>query len=92
VVDLIVRGHWPAGIGQLADVCRLRNTDHGDVEIRIVLDTVEPPAGRLLVVCDPGETHKPGSEPAISFTGWLGLLRALYQATAEPGLCPYPGL
>jgi hypothetical protein len=57
----------------------------GEVEIRIVLDIVEPPAGRLGVVGDPGQTHHPGSQQEISFSGWLGLLRALYELTAEPG-------
>ncbi len=32
------------------------------MEIRIVLDIVEPPAGRLRVVSDPGQAHHPGSE------------------------------
>jgi hypothetical protein len=58
------------------------------VEIRIVLEIVEPPTGRLRVVSDPGPAHQPGSEQEISFTGWLGLLRALYEATAEPGSGP----
>jgi len=60
------------------------------VEIRIVLDRAEPPAGRLRVV-DPGQAHHPGSEQEISFTGWLGLLKALYEVTAEPGDAPHPG-
>jgi hypothetical protein len=55
------------------------------MEIRIVLDIVEPPAGRLRVISDPGQADEPGSEQEISFAGWLGLLRALYEATAEPG-------
>ena len=63
----------------------------GEVEIRIVLDIAEPPAGRLRVVRDPGQAHRPGSEQEISFTGWLGLLRALYEVTAEPGPRSYPG-
>lgn len=57
----------------------------GKVEIRIVLDVIEPPVGRLRVVSDLGQAHHPGSEREITFTGWLGLLRALYQVTAEPG-------
>ena len=63
----------------------------GLVEIRIVLDIVEPPAGRLWAVRDPGQADHPHSEQGISFTGWLGLLRALYEATAEPGPRPSPG-
>jgi hypothetical protein len=61
------------------------------VEIRLVLDMAEPPAGRLWVVRDPGQAHQPGSEPEISFTGWLGLLRALYEVTVEPGPADNPG-
>ena len=63
----------------------------GEVEIRIVLDTVEPPAGRLWVVRDPGQADHPGGEREISFTGWLGLLKALYEVTAAPGPRSYPG-
>jgi hypothetical protein len=80
-----------AGIGQLADVAGRWNPDHWGVEIRIVLDVVEPPGGRLWVVRDPGQAHHPGGEQGISFTGWLGLLRALYDVTAEPGSRSYPG-
>jgi hypothetical protein len=60
------------------------------VEIRIVLDRAEP-AGRLWVVGDPGQAHHSGREQEISFTGRLGLLRALYEVTAEPGPSSYPG-
>ena len=49
------------------------------------------PAGRLWAVRDPGQAHLTGSEQEISFTGWLGLLRALYEVTAEPGDAPHPG-
>jgi hypothetical protein len=63
----------------------------GEVEIRIVLDIVEPPAGRLWLVRDPGRADHRGSEQEISFTGWLGLLRALYEVTAEPGAGTRPG-
>jgi hypothetical protein len=61
------------------------------VEIRIVLDIVEPPAGRLWVVRGPGQADHRGGGQEIGFTGWLGLLRALYEVTAEPGDAPYPG-
>lgn len=57
----------------------------GKVEIRIVLDVVESSAGRLRVVRDPGQAHHPGNDQETGFTGWLGLLRALYEVTAEPG-------
>jgi hypothetical protein len=55
------------------------------VEIRIVLDRAEPPVGRLQVVRTPGQDPGPRAGQEISFTGWLGLLRALYEVTAEPG-------
>ena len=61
------------------------------MEIRIVLDIVEPPAGRLWIVRGPGQAPHPGSGQGISFTGWLGLLRALYEVTAEPGVDSRPG-
>jgi hypothetical protein len=46
------------------------------VEIRIVLDRVEPPAGWLQVISgrpQPADHRDPG----VAFVGWLGLLRAL---------------
>jgi len=77
------------GDGQLADVTGARYPDDGPVEIRIQMDRVDPPAGRLSVVA--GADRGPG-RPAgeISFTGWLGLLRALYEATGAPGTRPGP--
>ena len=80
-----------AGIGQLADVLGRRGRDDGGVEIRIVLDRAEPPAGRLRVLRAPGQAPGPGTEQDIGFTGWLGLLRALYEVTAEPGEAAGPG-
>jgi len=58
------------------------------MEIRIVLDQAEPPAGRLRVMPAAGRDHLPGTAREIRFAGWLGLLRALYQVTgtADPGL------
>jgi hypothetical protein len=63
----------------------------GGVEIRIVLDVVEPPAGRVWRAGDPRQADCPGGGEEISFTGWLGLLRALYELTAEPGPADIPG-
>ena len=80
-----------AGIGQLADVAGRRGRDDGGVEIRIVLDRAEPPAGRLRVVPAPGQVPGPRAEQDIGFSGWLGLLRALYEVTAEPGQGRRPG-
>jgi len=74
-----------AGIGQLADVPGRRGEDDGRVEIRIVLDRVEPPAGRLQVARAAGQALGRRAGQEIGFTGWLGLLRALYEVTAEPG-------
>lgn len=52
----------------------------GGMEIRITLDQLEPPAGRLAPATDP---HGPaGAE--VGFTGWLGLLRALYEVVGPP--------
>jgi hypothetical protein len=58
------------------------------VEIRIVLDQVEPPAGRLRVVPGDGQARRPVTAGEIRFTGWLGLLKALYEVTGAAG----PGL
>jgi hypothetical protein len=55
----------------------------GPVEILLCLDATEPPAGRLLVV--PGTGPAPGhGEWELHFTGWLGLLRALYEVMGSP--------
>jgi hypothetical protein len=80
-----------AGIGQLADGPGRRGRDDGRVEIRIVLDRAEPPVGRLRVVRAPGQAPGPRAGQEISFTGWLGLLRALYEVTAESGEGARPG-
>jgi hypothetical protein len=80
-----------AGIGQLADGSGPPGPGRWGVEIRIVLDRAEPPAGRLRVVRAPGEDPGPGAGRDIGFTGWLGLLRALYEVTAEPGQGAGPG-
>ena len=78
-------------IGQLADVAGRQGRDDGSVEIRIVLDRTEPPAGRLRVLRAAGQDPGPGAGQDIGFTGWLGLLRALYEVTAEPGQGAGPG-
>ena len=46
------------------------------VEIRVVLDGIDPPIGRLQVTSGAGPARD--EEPEVPFTGWLGLLRALY--------------
>ena len=60
------------------------------MEIRIVLDRAEPPAGHLRVV-DSGQAHEPHAGQEVGFSGWLGLLRALYEVTAESGDASHPG-
>jgi hypothetical protein len=55
------------------------------VEIRIIVDRLDPPCGRLSVVADPSQRqHQP--DPAVfRFTSWLGLLKALYEVTGGGG-------
>jgi hypothetical protein len=53
----------------------------GWVEIRVVLDTIDPPVGHLQVTSSAGHACEEMHE--ISFTGWLGLLRALYLVTGS---------
>lgn len=56
----------------------------GWMEIRMILDETEPLVGRLCVVRpSPGADGCLDGEP-VSFTGWLGLLRALYRVTGTP--------
>jgi hypothetical protein len=57
----------------------------GQMEIRIVLDQVEPPAGRLGVRSGAGPPGHPVTTGEIPFTGWLGLLKALYEVTGAEG-------
>ncbi|HEX6527124.1 MAG TPA: hypothetical protein VF070_44990 [Streptosporangiaceae bacterium] len=74
----------PEDVGQMADVGGARCPDDGLVEIRILMDRVDPPAGRLSIVA--AADLGPGRQAEeICFTGWLGLLRALYEATGSPG-------
>jgi hypothetical protein len=61
------------------------------MEIRISLDRVEPPAGSLRLVSSAEPPPRPagGQEgEEVPFTGWLGLLRALYQVVGSPGERP----
>jgi hypothetical protein len=51
------------------------------VEILVILDSVDPPAGRLRVTSGAGNAH--GEQPDVSFVGWLGLLRALSVVTGS---------
>lgn len=55
------------------------------VEIRIALDCTDPPAGRLWSDAPgPGTPGRTGGAP-VSFTGWLGLLRALDELLENAG-------
>jgi hypothetical protein len=51
------------------------------VEIRVILDRIDPPMGRLQIASSAGPARN--EEPVIPFTGWLGLLRALYLVTGS---------
>ena len=51
------------------------------VEIRMILDSTDPPAGRLRVTS--GDGPVPDDQQDVPFTGWLGLLRALYLVTSS---------
>jgi hypothetical protein len=51
------------------------------VEIHVILDRIDPPMGRLQVASSVEPAQH--AEPEISFTGWLGLLRALYLVTGS---------
>ena len=58
------------------------------MEIRISLDRVEPPAGSLRLVSSAEPPPRPAEGEEVPFTGWLGLLRALYQVVGSPGERP----
>jgi hypothetical protein len=58
----------------------VRAATMGQMEIRIILDRAVP---------DPGHCHA-GQDEEIRFTGWLGLLRALYEVTGGPGAGSVP--
>ena len=62
-------------IGQLADVAGGRPGHDERVEVRIALDALDPPAGTIRVS---------GDDTVLRFTGWLGLLRVLYQVMGSP--------
>jgi hypothetical protein len=51
------------------------------MEIRVILDSVDPLAGRLRVTS--GDRPAPDGRQDVGFTGWLGLLRALYLVTGS---------
>src|SRR6516162_7351255 len=54
------------------------------MEIRVVLVTVEPPAGQVRVMPNRGQADAADDDEEIEFTGWLGLLRVLSEGAARP--------
>jgi len=74
---LLARRHGISATWPMSDPDPLLN--RGRVEIRVILDSTDPPAGRLRVT--PGAAHARDEQPDVCFTGWLGLLRALYLVT-----------
>ncbi len=64
------------------------------VEIRIIVERPDPPCGRLSVVAEAGQGQHQPDPAAFCFTGWLGLLKALYEVTGagggEPGAAAPP--
>jgi hypothetical protein len=71
------------------------SVDGGSMEIRVVLDQVEPPSGRLQVLSvsrrETGLGGGHGPEALVEFTGWLGLIRALEEVTGQ-GRTGTPGM
>ena len=55
------------------------------VEIRISMERLDPPGGRLWVVADPSQRQDLPGPAAFCFTGWLGLLKVLYEVTGGGG-------
>ena len=56
------------------------------VEIRLVLDRLDPPEGRLQVTSGAGRA--PDEMGEVPFVGWLGLLRALSLVIGSGWLAP----
>lgn len=67
---------WRRDIRRLADVAATPAADDWSVEVRIRLDGVAPPEGELWRAPTSVELADDAGPP-VSFTGWLGLLRAL---------------
>jgi hypothetical protein len=65
----------------MADVPTGAQVDHQQMEIRIILDGIEPPTGQLYVSRTGAGGTGPVAQP-IAFTGWLGLLRVLSDVVA----------
>jgi len=53
------------------------------VEILLILDRIEPPAGWIRVMRGPAGAAERGEGQEVRFVGWLGLLRALYELTGS---------
>lgn len=55
------------------------------MDILISLDSLDPPVGRLRVTSGPRSGVGGMGNEESRFTGWLGLLRALYEVTGPDG-------
>ena len=53
------------------------------MEILLSLDSVDPPAGQLRITSGRGSVAGAAEDKEFPFTGWLGLLRALYEVTGN---------
>lgn len=53
----------------------------GQVEILVSPDSLDPPVGRLRMTSGPRSAPGHLGNEDFCFTGWLGLLRALYEMT-----------
>ncbi len=60
------------------------------VEIRIIIERPDPPCGRLSVIATAEQGQHLPDPVAFCFTGWLGLLKALYEVTGAAGGEPGP--
>lgn len=63
----------------MSDPGPLLNVDR--VEIRVLPDSIDPPTGCLRMTSAAG--HARDEQRDVCFTGWLGLLRALYLVTGS---------
>ncbi len=72
----------PLDIRHLADVWPRSAGHDRAVEIRIALESTDPPSGRVLRMDD--GSIAPAAEGGQPFSGWLDLLRALYDLLPAP--------
>ena len=77
-------------IRRSADISGDPSPHHRTMELRIVLDGVEPPCGVVRAVVDSDAARTPDADE-VAFVGWLGLLRALAEVVARPSTAPPAG-